>query len=171
MDLKRCEDRTLRRTATTKVAIDHGCSTCYSRNVPSRSCRRQKQSRDGKCDVREHEHRLDKTLDGDGVILALAPLQVQNQCHLNSHILKRYAQDRTMLFHYCRAQADAAAGDVVPMAGQWQRQHRHRRQEGQRPRQSNTDENEKDKDKKSKGKAHAKATEYFAGYCLLCKAW
>ena len=69
MDLKRCEDRTLRRTATTKVAIDYGCSTGCSRNVPSRSCRRQKQSRDGKCDVREHEHRFDKTLDEDGVIL------------------------------------------------------------------------------------------------------
>ena len=37
--------------------------------------------------------------------------------------------------------------------------------------ESNTDVNVKDKDKKGKGKANAKATEYFAGYCLLCKAW
>ena len=52
------------------------------------------------CDVREYEQRLGKTLDEDvrtGVILALAPHQVQNHCHLNSHILKSYAQVR-MLF-------------------------------------------------------------------------
>ena len=36
-----------------------------------------------------------------GVIFALAPSQVQNHCHLNSHILKSYAQVRTMLFDYC----------------------------------------------------------------------
>ena len=70
------------------------------------------------CDVREYEQRFGKTLDEDvkiGVILALAPPQVQNHCHLNSHILKSYAQLRTMLFDYCRALADTAAGDVVPM--------------------------------------------------------
>ena len=67
------------------------------------------------CDVREYEQRFGKTLDEDvkiGVILALAPLQVQNHCHLNSHILRSYAQVRTMLFDYCRAQADT---DAVPM--------------------------------------------------------
>ena len=47
-DLKRGEDRTLRLTATTKVTNECGCTTCYDRNVPSRSCRRLKQSRDGK---------------------------------------------------------------------------------------------------------------------------
>ena len=70
------------------------------------------------CDVREYEQKFGKTLDEDakiGVILPLAPLQVQNLCHLNSHILKSYAQVRTMLFDYCRAQADTAAGDAVPM--------------------------------------------------------
>ena len=70
------------------------------------------------CDVREYEQRFGKTLDEDvkiGVILALAPLQVQNRCHLNSHILKSYAQGRTMLFDHCRAQADTASGDAVPM--------------------------------------------------------
>ena len=70
------------------------------------------------CDVREHEQRFGKTLDEDvkiGVMLALSPLQVQNHCHLNSHILKSYAQVRTMLFDQCRAQADTAAGDAVPM--------------------------------------------------------
>ena len=61
------------------------------------------------CDVRAYEQRFGKTLDEDvkiGVILALAPLQVQNHCHLNSHIVRSYAQVRTMLFDYCRAQAD-----------------------------------------------------------------
>ena len=36
------------------------------------------------------------------------------------------------------------------------------------------EDNKDEKDKgnsKSKRKANAKATEYFAGYCLLCKAW
>ena len=33
----------------------------------------------------------------------------------NSHILKSYAQVKTMLFDYCRAQADTAAGDAVSM--------------------------------------------------------
>ena len=47
MDLKRGEDWTLRMTATKKVANECGCSTCYSRNFPSRSCRRLKHSRDG----------------------------------------------------------------------------------------------------------------------------
>ena len=68
------------------------------------------------CDVRECEQRFGKTLDEDvkiGVILALVPLQVQNHCHLNSHILKSYAQVRTMLFVFCRAQADTAAVDAV----------------------------------------------------------
>ena len=70
------------------------------------------------CDVREYEQRFGKTLDEDvkiGVAFALAPLQVQNHCHLNSHILKSYAQGRTMLFDHCRAQADTASGDAVPM--------------------------------------------------------
>ena len=66
----------------------------------------------------EYQQRFSKKLDEDvkmGVILALAPPQVQNHCLFNSHILKSYAQVRTMLFDYCRAQADTAAGDVVPM--------------------------------------------------------
>ena len=70
------------------------------------------------CDVREYEQRFGKTLDEEvkiGVILALAPPQVQNHCNLNSHILNGYAQVRTMLFDYCRAQADTAACDAVPM--------------------------------------------------------
>ena len=70
------------------------------------------------CDVREYEQRFGKTLDEDvkiGVAFALAPLQVQNHCHLNSHILKSYAQGRTMLFDHCRAQADTASGDAVLM--------------------------------------------------------
>ena len=35
---------------------------------------------------------------------------------------------------------------------------------------SNKDEKDKDQGK-GKGKANNKATEYFAGYCLLCKTW
>ena len=98
--------------ATTKVATENGYSSCYSRNVPSRFADRWE------CDVREYEQRFGKTLDENakrGVILALAPLQVQNHCHLKSHILNSYAQVRTMLLDYCRAQADTAAGDAVPM--------------------------------------------------------
>ena len=57
--------------------------------------------------MREYEQRFGKNLDEDvkiGVILALAPPHVQNHSHLNFHILKSYAQVRTMLFDYCRAQ-------------------------------------------------------------------
>ena len=63
------------------------------------------------CDVGEYEQRFGKTLDKDvkiGIILALAPPQVQNCCHLNSNILESYAQVRTMLLDCCRAQADTA---------------------------------------------------------------
>ena len=48
--------------------------------------------------VRECEQRFGKTLDEDvkiGVILALAPPQVQNHSHLKSHILKSYEQVKT----------------------------------------------------------------------------
>ena len=89
-------------TVTTKVA------TCRSTETVER----------WECDVREYEQRFGETLDEEvkiGVILALARSQVQNHCHLNDHILQSYAQVRTMLFDCCRAQADTAAGDVVPM--------------------------------------------------------
>ena len=55
------------------------------------------------CHVREYEQRFGKTLDEDvkiGFILALSLPQVQNHCHLNSHILKSYAQVSTMIFDY-----------------------------------------------------------------------
>ena len=67
--------------------------------------------------MREYEQRFGETLDEEvkiGVILALTRSQVQNHCHLNAHKLQSYAQVRTMLFDCCRAQADTAAGDVVP---------------------------------------------------------
>ena len=93
------------------------------------------------CDVVEYEPRFGKTWAKDvkiGVILALPPPRVPNHCHLNSHILKSYAQVRTMLFDYCRAQADAAAGDVVPMdlsmLGEGKGQERQRQQTRQRQR-------------------------------------
>ena len=47
------------------------------------------------CDVREYEQRPGKKLDEHvkiGVILALAPSQVLNHCHLNSKTLKGYMQ-------------------------------------------------------------------------------
>ena len=58
-------------TATTKVANEYGWRVEKG--------------------TRENEQRFGKTLDEDvkiGVILALAPLQVQNHCHLYSHILR-----------------------------------------------------------------------------------
>ena len=58
------------------------------------------------CDVREYEQRFGNVQDEDvktGVILARAPSQVQNHCHLNSHTLKSYGQVRTMLCDYCPA--------------------------------------------------------------------
>ena len=62
-----------------------------------------------------------------------------------------------MLFHYCRAQADTAAGDVVPMDLSML-------DKGN----GETSENSKDEDKKGKGKgkAHAKRTKLFPGYSL-----
>ena len=121
------------------------------------------------CDVREYEQRFGKTLDEDvkiGVILALAPLQVQNHCHLNSHILRSYAQVRTMLFDYCRAQADTAAGDAVPMdlsmLGKGGKGKRGKGEKGKGKSKGEKGE--------SKGKNNVK-TEYSAGYCLQCKGW
>ena len=114
------------------------------------------------CNGREYGQRFVKNLDEDvkiGVILALAPPQALKNCHLNSQILKSYAKVRTMLFDYCPAQADTAACDAVPMdlsvLGNRRRQQR-RKTKG------------KGKKGKGKGKDNAKATEYFAGYCLLC---
>ena len=84
-----------------------------------------------------------------------------------------------MLFDCCRAQADTAAGDVVPKdlsmlgkgkgkLGKYDKKGKGKRRKGE----GNRDEKDKDKDTKAngKGKANAKAIEYFAGYCLLCKA-
>ena len=68
--------------------------------------------------MREYEQRFGNNLDEDvkiGVTLALALPQVQNHCHLNAHILMSFAQVRTMLFDFCRAQADTAAGYAEPM--------------------------------------------------------
>ena len=93
----------------------------------------------------------------------LAPPQVQNHCHLNSHILKSHARVRTLLFDYGRAQADTAASDAVPMDLSMLGKGKGEKSENSK--------GEKDKDKKGKGKANAKESEYFAGYCLLCKAW
>ena len=137
------------------------------------------------CDVREYEQRFGKTLDEDikiGVILALAPSQVQNHYHLNSHTLNSYAQVRTMLFDHCRAQADTAAGDVVPMDlsmwGKGKKSKGDKKGKGNgkgkgKKSENSEDEMDKDEDKKGKGKgkADAKTTKHFPGRCLVCKAW
>ena len=67
------------------------------------------------CDVRDYEQRFGKAIDEDvkiGVTLALVPLSGQNHCHWNLHILKSYAQVRTMLCDYCRAQADVTSSEM-----------------------------------------------------------
>ena len=85
-----------------------------------------------------------------------------------------------MLFDYCRAQADTAAGDAVPMdlsmlgkgrngkKGKGDKKGKGKGKKGE----SNNDEKDKDKDMKGncKGKNSTKA-EYFAGYGLQCKGW
>ena len=71
-------------------------------------------------DVREYEQGFGKNLNEDvniGVMQTLAAPQVQNNCHLNPHILKSYAQVRTVLFHCCREHADTTTRDAVLCAG------------------------------------------------------
>ena len=70
------------------------------------------------CDRRELDERFGEALDEDfqiGVVLAPAPPPAQIHCHLNSHILEGFAHARTMLFDSCRAQAEVAASENVPM--------------------------------------------------------
>ena len=121
------------------------------------------------CDVREYEQRFGKTLDEDvktGVIFALLAPQVQNHCHLNSHILKSFAQVRTMLFDCCRAQAQTAANDVVPMdLPMLAKEAKGKKGKGDKKgkgkgkgKRSEDNIDEKDKDN---GKNNAKATEYL----------
>ena len=129
------------------------------------------------CDVREYDQRFGKTLDEDvkiSVILALPPL-VQNHYNLNSHILKSYAQVRTMLFDYCRAQADTAAGDLVPMDLSMLGKGKGKKGKGDKKdkgKSENSKDKEKDEDKKGKGKGKNKIRAgYLAGCCLQCKGW
>ena len=113
------------------------------------------------CDVREYEQRFGMTLDEDvkiGVVFALAPLQVQNHCRLNSHVLKSHTQARTMLFDYCRAQADTAAGDVVPMDLSMfgKKGSGDKKGKGKGKKRENS-KDERDKDEDTEGNAKAKA--------------
>ena len=124
------------------------------------------------CDLREHEERFGKTLDEDvktGVILALAPPQVHNHYHLNSHILKSYAQVTTVLFDFCRAQRERPLVTLYPWISRWGVKVKARKVKATKMRRT------KNKDKKGIGKdkttANTKATECFAGYCPLCNAW
>ena len=112
------------------------------------------------CAAREHEQRFGKALDEDvkiDVIFALAPLSEQNHCHLNSHILKSHAQVGTMPFDCCRAQAEVATAEHAPMDLSML---------GKGKQKGKGDK----KGKNGKGNDNAKATEYFASYCLGCKA-
>ena len=85
-----------------------------------------------------------------------------------------------MLFEYCRAQADTAAGDAVPMnlsmlgnGGKGKKSKGDKKGKGTgtgKKGESSKDEKDKDKKGKGKGKNNVKA-EHFAGYCLQCKGW
>ena len=125
------------------------------------------------CDEREHEQRSGNTLDVEvkiGVICALAPPQVQNHCHLNSHIQKRYAPVRTVLFNYCR---------VTPCpwtARWWVRRQKARKAKATRrakaqARKGKVKATRMRKTEVTARRAKAKAkTMPNAGYCLLCEA-
>ena len=85
-----------------------------------------------------------------------------------------------MLFDYCRAQADTAAGDAAPMdlsmlgkGGKGKKGKGDKKGEGKgKGKKGESSEDEKDKDKKGKGKGKNNVnTEYFAGYCHQCKGW
>ena len=128
------------------------------------------------CDVREYEQRFGKTLDENVkivVILAFSLAQVQNHCQLNSHILKSYAQVRTMLFDYCRAQAVTAAGDVVPMdfsmlgkGGKGKKGKGDKKGKGKaKPRKAKTTKMRRTKTKAKKAKAKARTT---PSHRILC---
>ena len=122
---------------------------------------------------REYEQRFGKTLDEDvkiGVILALAPSQVQNHCHLKFHILKSSAQVRTMLFDFCRAQADTAAGDVVPWDVSVLGKGKGKKGKGKgKKSDSSKDEKDKDEHKKGKGKAMPKRLSTFLDTAFSAK--
>ena len=77
-----------------------------------------RRSNAGSVTWREYEQKFGNALDEDvkiGVFLALTPPSVQNHCHSNSHILKSNTHVSTMLFDCCRAQADVAASENMPM--------------------------------------------------------
>ena len=175
---------TPRRTGTKKVPTStDGCSTCYRRDVWSRLHSRPKQSRDGNATLGEYEKRFRKALDEDvniGVILTLAPSQVQNYCHLNSYTLRRYVQVRAMLFDCCRAQCNLASGGVVPMdlsmlgkiKGKKGKGDRNVKDQGKgKGGESDKGEKGKDEDRNGKGigKANAKTTKYFDVYLFIAK--
>ena len=68
-----------------------------------------------------------------------------------------------MLFDYCRAQADTAPGDVVPMDLSRLGKGKGKNGKGKK--------GKGDKKGNGKGKATAKTTKDFPGYCLVRKAW
>ena len=137
------------------------------------------------CDVREYEQRFGKILDEDvkkGVHTCVGTVASAEPLPLELTYLEEHAQVRMMLFDYCLAQADTAAGDVVPtdhsMLGKGKGEKGKGDKKGQgkgkgKNSENSKDEKDKDEDMKGKGKgeANAKTTKHFPGYCLVCKAW
>ena len=104
----------------------------------------------------------------------------QDRCHicigtvasaepLPLEILKSYAQVRTMLFANCSAQADLAAGDVVPMDLSMVGKGKGQRSKGKGKTSENSkDEKDKDEDKKGKGKARPCQSDQALSWILSC---
>ena len=82
-----------------------------------------------------------------------------------------------MLFDNCQAQADTAAGDVVPMdlsmlgKGKDKTGKGDKKGKGKGKGKGKKSGNRRDKKSKDKGNANAKETKHFPGYCLVSKAW
>ena len=132
-----------------------------------------RRSNAGSVTWREYEQKIGNALDEDGkvgVFLALTPPSVQNHCHSNSNILKSNTHVSTMLFDCCRAQADVAASENMPMdlsmLGKGKRAKTTSKAKG-----GDSKDDKKEEGENGKGKDNAKATEYFVGYCLQMQSW
>ena len=114
--------------------------------------------------MKEYEQRFGKNLDEDvkiGDILVLAPPQVQNQYHTNSHILKSYGGSGRC----CSTTAEHKRALPLVMLYPWtslcwvEARKKERRQEGQRQRQKAKCKGKKGQGESSEdGKTEAKAS-------------
>ena len=132
-----------------------------------------RRSNAGSVTWREYEQKIGNALDEDGkvgVFLALTLPSVQNHCHSNSHILKSNTHVSTMLFDCCRAQADVAASENMPMdlsmLGKGKRAKTTSKAKG-----GDGKDDKKEEGENGIGKDNANATEYFAGSCLQMQSW